>query len=68
MSRRQSRPVRLLTDLAGLVIFLVCVFPVYWMVTTSFLPRREIRAPNRPGTRSAEASTTTTGCSPVASS
>jgi N,N'-diacetylchitobiose transport system permease protein len=37
--------VRLLADLGGLGVFVLCVFPVYWMVTTSFLPRREIRAP-----------------------
>jgi len=45
MSRSTRRPVRLLADLAGLMVFVVCVFPVYWMVSTSFLPRREIRAP-----------------------
>ena len=27
------------------VVFVVCAFPVYWMVSTSFLTRREIRAP-----------------------
>jgi N,N'-diacetylchitobiose transport system permease protein len=27
------------------VVFLVCAFPVYWMVNTSLLPRREIRSP-----------------------
>jgi len=45
MSRPTRRSARLLADLAGLGVFLLCVFPVYWMVTTSFLPRREIRAP-----------------------
>ena len=30
----------------GVVVFLVCVFPVYWMVNTSLLPRREIRSPD----------------------
>jgi N,N'-diacetylchitobiose transport system permease protein len=41
---RPSRTTRLAADLAGLVVFLVCAFPVYWMVNTSLLPRREIRA------------------------
>jgi N,N'-diacetylchitobiose transport system permease protein len=45
MSRRPSRPARILTNLAGLVVFVLCVFPVYWMVSTSFLTRREIRSP-----------------------
>jgi len=45
MSRPTRRSARLLADLAGLGVFVLCVFPVYWMVTTSFLPRREIRAP-----------------------
>jgi N,N'-diacetylchitobiose transport system permease protein len=45
MSRPKRRSMRLLADLAGLGVFVLCVFPVYWMVTTSFLPRREIRAP-----------------------
>ncbi|HEY3014700.1 MAG TPA: carbohydrate ABC transporter permease [Nocardioides sp.] len=45
MSRPTRRSVRLLADLGGLGVFVLCVFPVYWMVTTSFLPRREIRAP-----------------------
>jgi N,N'-diacetylchitobiose transport system permease protein len=26
------------------VVFLVCAFPVYWMVSSSFLPRRKIRS------------------------
>jgi N,N'-diacetylchitobiose transport system permease protein len=45
MSRRPSRTTRLAADLAGLVVFLLCAFPVYWMVNTSLLPRREIRSP-----------------------
>jgi N,N'-diacetylchitobiose transport system permease protein len=45
MSRTPSRPVRIGANLTGLVIFAACVFPVYWMVNTSLLPRREIRAP-----------------------
>jgi len=36
---------RLLADSAGIVVFLLCVFPVYWMISTSFQTRREIRAP-----------------------
>jgi N,N'-diacetylchitobiose transport system permease protein len=46
MSRRPSAPVRLGANLAGLVVFAICVFPVYWMVNTSLLPRREINAPD----------------------
>src|SRR3954454_25326456 len=46
MARRASAPVRIGANLAGLVIFLVCAFPVYWMVNTSLLPRREINAPD----------------------
>ena len=43
MARRTSTPVRLGADLAGLLVLLVCAFPVYWMVNTSLLPRNEIR-------------------------
>jgi N,N'-diacetylchitobiose transport system permease protein len=46
MSRRASAPVRFGANLAGLVVFVICVFPVYWMVNTSLLPRREINAPD----------------------
>jgi N,N'-diacetylchitobiose transport system permease protein len=46
VSNRRTRPLRRLAlDLTGLAVFVVCVFPVYWMVSTSFLDRREIRAP-----------------------
>ena len=45
MSRRPARSMRLFANIGGVVVFLVCVFPVYWMVNTSLLPRREIRAP-----------------------
>ena len=45
MARRPAAPVRIGANLAGLVIFAACAFPVYWMVNTSLLPRREIRAP-----------------------
>jgi N,N'-diacetylchitobiose transport system permease protein len=46
MARRVSAPVRIGANLAGLVIFALCAFPVYWMVNTSMLPRREINAPD----------------------
>ena len=46
MAVRASAPVRIGANLAGLVIFAACVFPVYWMVNTSLLPRREINAPD----------------------
>jgi N,N'-diacetylchitobiose transport system permease protein len=46
MARRTSAPARLAADLAGLVVFAACAFPVYWMVNTSLLPRREINAPD----------------------
>lgn len=46
MSRSVRRRTRLLVDALGLVTFLVCIFPVYWMVNTSFLDRRDIRAPD----------------------
>jgi N,N'-diacetylchitobiose transport system permease protein len=42
---RSALAKRLLVDGAGVVIFLLCAFPVYWMVSTSFQTRREIRAP-----------------------
>src|SRR4051795_2682632 len=45
MARRASTPVRVGANLAGLVIFAACAFPVYWMVNTSLLPRRDIRSP-----------------------
>ncbi len=46
MALRASAPARLGANLAGLAIFAVCVFPVYWMVNTSMLPRREINSPD----------------------
>src|SRR4051794_16831451 len=46
MPRPPARSTRLAANLAGLGIFLVCAFPVYWMVNTSLLPRREINAPD----------------------
>jgi N,N'-diacetylchitobiose transport system permease protein len=46
MARRTPTPVRWSANLAGLVIFALCAFPVYWMVNTSLLPRREINVPD----------------------
>ena len=46
MARRPATNVRLGANLAGLLVFVACVFPVYWMVNTSLLPRREINAPD----------------------
>ena len=46
MGRPTARPVRLGADLVGLLVFALCAFPVYWMVNTSLLPRREIRTPD----------------------
>ncbi len=46
MARTPSPSVRLSANLAGLVVFAACAFPVYWMVNTSLLPRREINAPD----------------------
>ena len=42
--RRLSLTRRLIANLAGVVVFLVCAFPVYWMVSSSFLERRQIRS------------------------
>jgi len=35
-----------MVDALGLVVFLACIFPVYWMINSSFLDRRDIRAPD----------------------
>ncbi len=43
MARRTSLPVRLGADVVGVLVFLACVFPVYWMVSRSFLPRNRIK-------------------------
>jgi N,N'-diacetylchitobiose transport system permease protein len=45
MSRAVAPPVRWTANLLGLLLCAVCIFPVYWMVSTSFRNRREIRAP-----------------------
>jgi len=46
MARPARRPVRLLANVIGVVAFLMCVFPVYWMVNSSLLPRNKIRNPD----------------------
>ncbi|AIY18633.2 carbohydrate ABC transporter permease [Pimelobacter simplex] len=43
MARRTPTAVRLGADVVGLVVLLVCIFPVYWMVSRSFLPRNRIK-------------------------
>jgi N,N'-diacetylchitobiose transport system permease protein len=43
--RYRRRVQRVLLTVAGLVVFVVSVFPVYWMVSTSFMPNRLIRSP-----------------------
>lgn len=43
MARRTTLPVRIGADAVGVLVFLVCVFPVYWMVSRSFLPRNRIK-------------------------
>jgi N,N'-diacetylchitobiose transport system permease protein len=45
MSRPAPRSMRWFANVGGVVVFLLCVFPVYWMVNTSLLPRNEIRSP-----------------------
>jgi N,N'-diacetylchitobiose transport system permease protein len=44
MARRTRTRVRVAADLVGLVVVLACIFPVYWMVSRSFLPRNRIRS------------------------
>lgn len=43
---RVSTPGRVGADALGLLVLLVMVFPVYWMVNNSFLPRNRIRNPD----------------------
>lgn len=45
MSRTPRRAARAGADLVGLGVVVLFCFPVYWMVSTSFRPRREINAP-----------------------
>ena len=44
-----ARPIRsslkISSNVVGLLAFVACVFPVYWMVNSSFLDRNEIRNP-----------------------
>jgi N,N'-diacetylchitobiose transport system permease protein len=46
MPRPVRRSMRITANLAGVVAFLMCAFPVYWMVNSSFLPRNKIRNPD----------------------
>ncbi|HRA74758.1 MAG TPA: carbohydrate ABC transporter permease [Propionicimonas sp.] len=41
---KPSLPARILANAVGVVVILAAGFPVYWMVNTSFLPTRAIRA------------------------
>jgi len=43
--RRLRTRTRVLANSLGLVVFLICGFPVYWMISTSFQSRNEIRSP-----------------------
>jgi len=45
MARPTPRPLRLTANILGVAAFLLAVFPVYWMVNSSCLDRREIRNP-----------------------
>ena len=44
--RRLPLRTRFAAKTLGLVIFVVCSFPVYWMISTSFQSRNEIRNPD----------------------
>jgi N,N'-diacetylchitobiose transport system permease protein len=44
-NRPRRRRHRVLLNLAAVVVFVCSVFPVYWMVSTSFLPNNRIRQP-----------------------
>ena len=46
MPRPVRRSVKVTANVAGVVAFLLCAFPVYWMVNSSFLPRNKIRNPD----------------------
>ncbi|MBZ5737960.1 carbohydrate ABC transporter permease [Nocardioides mangrovi] len=45
MPRPARRSLRVTANVLGVLAFLVAVFPVYWMVNSSFLARNEIRNP-----------------------
>jgi N,N'-diacetylchitobiose transport system permease protein len=44
--RPRRSPARVALNLAGVAVFLVSVFPVYWMVTTSFRRGVDIQSPH----------------------
>jgi N,N'-diacetylchitobiose transport system permease protein len=46
MPRPVRRSMKVTANLAGVLAFLLCAFPVYWMVNSSFLPRNKIRNPD----------------------
>ncbi len=43
--RRMRTRTRATANALGLLVFVLCAFPVYWMASTSFQSRNEIRAP-----------------------
>ena len=43
---RRSTASRVAANTVGIVVLLLCTFPVYWMVTRSFLDRNKIRSPD----------------------
>lgn len=43
MARRTSAPVWLTANAVGLLVLLVCIIPVYWMVSRSILQNNQIR-------------------------
>jgi N,N'-diacetylchitobiose transport system permease protein len=45
MARTTRRSLRITANLIGVLAFLAAIFPVYWMVNSSFLDRNEIRNP-----------------------
>ena len=45
-SRTASRRSRVAFDLVGVGVFVVMLFPVYWMVSSSFIKRSEITGPD----------------------
>jgi len=44
--RRLRTRTRVGANAVGLLVFAICAFPVYWMVSTSFQSRNEIRSPD----------------------
>lgn len=45
MARPPRSSLRITANVLGVAAFLLAIFPVYWMVNSSFLPRNEIRNP-----------------------